>query len=137
VLPPQRGTHGTWRWFLQPPPSQARKTLGSIAPPRSRHRGFLCEVELSLLHSNLPALPSTVPPLASPPLRICSAPLLPPHLPPLRTMTARLRLTRGQPRTGEVVTTRLRPTPSRRHIHDSPETKPGWETQSRLTRGQH
>jgi hypothetical protein len=39
----------------RPPPSSSRKTLGFVTPPRSRCPGFLCEVELGLLHFNLPA----------------------------------------------------------------------------------
>jgi hypothetical protein len=97
-----------------PPPSSVRKTVGSVAPPRSRHPRFLYEVELCLLHCNLPVPPLTAPPLASPPrLPLCirSASLLPPRLPPLRTTTARLRLARGQAQAGDAVTTRLRPSP--------------------------
>ena len=45
-------------------------------------------------------------------------------------------LTRGQPRAGDAVTTRPRPTLGGRCSHDSPAANPGRETQSRLARGQ-
>jgi hypothetical protein len=69
-------------------------------------------------------------------MQVHSASLLPPRLLSLRTTTTRLRLARGQARAGHMVTTRSRPSPSRRHGHGSPEAILGRETWSRHARRQ-
>jgi hypothetical protein len=107
----------------QPLPSLAHKTLGSVAPPRSRRPGFLYKVELCLIHCNLPTLPSIVAPFASPP----SA-----HPLDLATASSLAAVEDGDCES----TTRPRPTSDGRHSHKSPDAKPVNETQSRLTRGQ-
>jgi hypothetical protein len=57
------------------------------------------------------------------------------HLRPPRGET-QSRLARGQLHAGDVGTTRPRPPPGGRHSHDSPVDNHGWEIQSRLAQGQ-
>jgi hypothetical protein len=121
-------TRHPWDMALVPP----------TAPSSSRKKSRTCEVELLLLHCNLPASCTA---LDRAPTSFPS----PAHLLDLATASSLAAVedngceatTRPrQPQVGEAVMTRSRPTSGRRRSHDSPEDNPEHEMQSQLTRGQ-